>query len=68
MHDDSHPYRTESRNYPQQVRIVNSYPWHGGTVFETKTEQIYVLPIWDDVVVADKQLLALSVLEQETSH
>ena len=64
MYDEQHPYRTESRDYLQRVKILKSYPWHDGRVFETRAEQIYVLPIWDDVVVADKQLLTLSLLEE----
>ena len=56
MHDEQHPYRTESREYLQQVEVLKSYAWLGGTVFETKDEKIYVLPIRDDVVVADSYL------------
>lgn len=69
MYDESHPYRIESLDYPQKVTVLKSYAWHGGTVFETEHERIHSLPIWDDVIVADKQLLALSLLEEtEKSH
>jgi hypothetical protein len=63
MHDESHPYRTESPDYPQRVKILKSSPWHDGEFIETERELICIRPVWDIVVVIDKNLLALSFAE-----
>lgn len=63
MYDDEHPFRTENLDYPEQVDVLTCSPWHGGSLFESKTEWICVKPDWDYVVVIDKNLLVLSWAE-----
>lgn len=64
MHDEQHPYRVEGLDYSQQVEALETCPWYGGTLLETKSEWICSRPDWDVVIVIDRELLVLSFLDE----